>query len=112
MTTEIAAMTFDATMPVTEPLSEQNLTEYLSQLPGWQAENGQLSKQYGFSNFVTALAFTCQVGDLAEKVDHHPALTTEYGKVRVCWWTHTAAGITSNDLIMAYQTDQCYLSTQ
>lgn len=66
----------------------------------------QLQKLYQFKNFVEALAFTNKVGELAESFNHHPALTTEWGKVRVCWWTHTEKGISQLDIDMAQRCNE------
>ena len=61
----------------------------------------QLHKAYTFKNFVQALAFTNQVAQLAESKNHHPAITTEWGKVTVRWWTHTEKGISDQDIELA-----------
>ncbi len=99
---------FNPELPMDSPISEGELTQLLEQLPGWQVQDHELQREYIFPDFVSALAFTCQIGELAETVDHHPAITTEYGKVKVCWWTHTANGVTLNDLVMAAHTDSRY----
>ena len=46
-----------------------------------------------------------QVGALAEKEGHHPALLAEWGRVTVTWWTHKIRGLHRNDFIMAAKTD-------
>lgn len=68
----------------------------------------RLTRKYTFDNFVTALAFTNQVGELAESEDHHPALLTEWGSVEVSWWTHKIGGLHRNDFIMAAKTDAIF----
>lgn len=81
----------------------------LAQLDGWQLNEvdgiTQLVKQYSFNNFVKALAFTNQVGELAESFNHHPAITTEWGKVTLSWWTHKIKGVHKNDFVMAAKSD-------
>jgi 4a-hydroxytetrahydrobiopterin dehydratase len=88
----------------------QETVNYLAQLPGWQLNVvdgvNQLQKSYAFKNFAQALAFTNQVGAIAEKENHHPAIVTEWGRVTVSWWTHTIKGLHANDFIMAAKTDQ------
>lgn len=66
----------------------------------------QLQKLYQFKNFVEALVFTNKVAELAEAHNHHPAITTEWGKVRLCWWTHTSKGISQLDIDMAQRCDR------
>lgn len=87
----------------------EEVAQFHSQIPDWEiitAESGErLSRTFKFANFVDALAFTNQVGELAETEGHHPALITEWGKVTVQWWTHKIKGLHRNDLIMAAKTD-------
>jgi 4a-hydroxytetrahydrobiopterin dehydratase len=68
----------------------------------------RLERAFTFANFVDALAFTNAVGALAEAEGHHPALTTEWGRVTVGWWTHAIAGLHRNDFVMAAKTDERY----
>ena len=70
----------------------------------------RLERGFGFANFVDALAFTNAVGALAEAAAHHPALTTEWGRVTVGWWTHAIGGLHRNDFVMAAKTDARYTS--
>ena len=91
------------------PVSEQQVEEWMSQLPAWDIVIDQgvkkLRREFLFPDFVAALAFTNRVGDLAEQFDHHPALLTEWGKVTVSWWTHSLGGLHRNDFILAAKTD-------
>ena len=64
-----------------------------------------LERTYKFPDFKTALAFTLAVGNAAEEEGHHPALLTEWGKVKVAWWTHAIHGLHQNDFVMAAKTD-------
>ena len=68
----------------------------------------RLERLFKFKNFVQALEFTNQVGELAEEQAHHPAILTEWGKVTVTWWTHKIKGLHRNDFIMAAKTDELY----
>ena len=66
----------------------------------------QLERAFEFSDFAGALAFTNEVGRLAEELDHHPRITTEWGKVTVTWWTHKVAGLHRNDFVSAAKADE------
>ncbi|UCC85827.1 MAG: 4a-hydroxytetrahydrobiopterin dehydratase [Anaerolineales bacterium] len=94
------------------PLSDERIAELHSQVPDWQIVERegikQLERTFKFKNFVEALQFTNQVGELAEEEDHHPALLTEWGKVTVTWWTHAVKGLHLNDFIAAAKADQTY----
>lgn len=93
-------------------LTETEISELSGEAPDWQvieeAGEQRLRRLFKFKNFAQALAFTQAVGDLAEAADHHPALLTEWGKVRVDWWTHKIGGLHRNDFIMAAKTDRAY----
>lgn len=92
------------------PMLPADISQYLPMLDGWVVEEPHdvpaLQKAYQFSNFVSALAFTNQLGALAEKNDHHPAILLEWGQVTVSWWTHSIGGLHKNDFVMAAKTDQ------
>ncbi len=89
------------------------LSTLLAEIPEWRHESvdgiPRLSRDYAFRNFVEALAFTNAVGGIAEEQGHHPALLTEWGSVRVSWWTHTIKGVHRNDFVMAAKTDRLYI---
>lgn len=93
-------------------VTEAELAEYIPQVPDWHTVKvdgiDHLERTFTFPNFVEALAFTNKVGDLAEAEGHHPALLTEWGKVKVAWWTHKIGGLHRNDFIMAAKTDALY----
>ena len=90
-------------------VSDEELKELISNIPDWNIEvrDGvmQLEKSFTFSDFVKALTFTNQVGEIAESEGHHPSLLTEWGKVTVTWWSHKIKGLHRNDFIMAARTD-------
>lgn len=90
-------------------VTESEIAELKPQIPEWNIveEDGvpRLERAYKFSDFKTALAFTNRVGDEAENAGHHPAILTEWGKVKVAWWTHAIKGLHQNDFIMAAKTD-------
>lgn len=91
------------------PATAAEIAQLLAHLSGWSLiqtdDVSQLQKQYRFKNFRQALAFTNEVGAIAELAGHHPALLTEWGKVTVTWWTHVVNGLHQNDFVMAAKTD-------
>jgi 4a-hydroxytetrahydrobiopterin dehydratase len=93
-------------------LTTPEISDLKPQVPDWniteQDQIKRLERQFKFKNFVQALDFTNQVGELAESEDHHPAILTEWGKVTVTWWTHKIKGLHQNDFIMAAKTDELY----
>lgn len=93
-------------------VTDAEATEYRKQIPTWVILESDGEKRlehvYKFKDFVTALAFTNKVGELAEAEGHHPAILTEWGSVGVAWWTHTIGGLQRNDFTMAAKTDEVY----
>ena len=94
------------------PVTDQELVELQPQVPQWEliSEDGitKLDRVFRFANFRQALGFTNLLGELAETEGHHPRLVTEWGKVKVTWWTHAIRNLHRNDFIMAAKSDQIY----
>ena len=106
----LSAETCSACHPDAPRVTDQEVEELRKEIPDWKLveEDGEekLQRQFSFKDFAAALRFTNQVGELAEEMDHHPALITEYGKVTVTWWTHKIGGLHRNDFISAARTDK------
>jgi 4a-hydroxytetrahydrobiopterin dehydratase len=95
-------------------LTAAEINQLLPQVPEWRLVSvggvQRLRRGFRFADFAGALAFTQRVGALAEQQGHHPLLRTEWGRVRVEWWTHKIHGLHGNDFIMAAKTDALYSS--
>jgi 4a-hydroxytetrahydrobiopterin dehydratase len=93
-------------------LSREGMSLLAPHVPEWNIVEidgeARLQRTFTFSNFAEALAFTNRIGQVAEAVDHHPSILTEWGRVTVTWWTHKVRGLHRNDFIMAARTDQVY----
>ena len=93
-------------------VTDEEIAKLLPQVPDWEVveRDGikRLERRFKFRNFAQALAFTNEVGEVAEAEGHHPAILTEWGKVTVTWWTHKIKGLHRNDFIMAAKTDTLY----
>ncbi len=93
--------------PRVEPAEQ---SELLKELPQWtvvyEHELPKLTREFNFRDFKQALAFTNRVGEMAEQENHHPSITTEWGKVTLYWWTHTIQGLHKNDFILAARSDE------
>jgi 4a-hydroxytetrahydrobiopterin dehydratase len=90
------------------PLRGEQLGQLASQLhTAWQVvDEHHLERDYKFKNFREALAFTNRVGELAEKVGHHPDIYLAWGKVKLTLWTHTIDGLTESDFVFAAKVDE------
>jgi 4a-hydroxytetrahydrobiopterin dehydratase len=72
---------------------------------GWQVVSiegvERLVKSFKYKDFVTAMHFSNEMAELAELHNHHPMIISEWGKVTLHWWTHTAKGISDLDIKLA-----------
>ena len=103
-----------ACRPDSPRMTPEQIDALKREIPEWSVVEREgiprLERVFSFANFVDALAFTNAVGALAEAAGHHPALTTEWGRVTVGWWTHAIAGLHRNDFVMAAKTGERYAS--
>ena len=68
----------------------------------WQViDYDHLFRRFMFSDFRQALAFTNDVGALAEKEGHHPDIFLGWGKVDLSLRTHSEDALTEKDFILA-----------
>jgi len=93
-------------------VTEEEIREFQSATSAWamieEDSIPKLDRLFKFSNFGQALQFTDAVGEMAEAEGHHPRIVTEWGRVRVTWWTHKIRNLHRNDFIMAAKTNQVY----
>ena len=93
-------------------LTDAEIGDLILHVNGWNVKevNGikRIEKIFKLKNFAQALEFTNKVGAIAEEEDHHPLITTEYGRVTINWWTHKIGGLHKNDFIMAAKTDELF----
>ena len=90
---------------MTEPvkLTEDEISEALRSLDGWQLLDGKLHREYKFRNFVEAWGFMSRVALVAEKMNHHPEWFNVWCTVRIDLSTHEAGGLSSRDVELAQE---------
>ena len=88
-------------------LKGEELRELAAQLgAGWTVvDEHHLEKEYQFRDFAQALAFTNEVGAIAEEEQHHPDILLAWGKVKITIWTHAIDGLTRSDFVLAAKID-------
>lgn len=62
-------------------------------------------KTWSGRDFAAALAYVNYVGELAERLNHHPDIDIRWGTVTLRLSTHSVGGITEADLSLAAQLD-------
>ena len=95
-----------------EPLTEEQVAEYLTKLPDWkmiyQEGNPRIERSYKFDDFMGAISFGNQVAEISEEAHHHPDIFISWGKCTVRWWTFVYKRLHENDFIMAARTELLY----
>ncbi|WP_445666167.1 4a-hydroxytetrahydrobiopterin dehydratase [Fodinibius sp. AD559] len=85
-----------------DPLSNDQIADELSELPGWSHENNKLTKEFEFDNFRDAMAFINRIAFEAEEQVHHPEIFNVYNTVNISLSTHDAGGkVTEKDIKFA-----------
>ncbi|MCX5794407.1 MAG: 4a-hydroxytetrahydrobiopterin dehydratase [Elusimicrobia bacterium] len=89
------------------PLQGEELRKLQTELGGgWRVVDGKrLEKEFKFPDFRQALAFANKVGELAERVNHHPDLAIAWGQATVVIWTHKIGGLSEADFVFAAKAD-------
>ena len=92
----------------TEPLTNNQATEYLKEAPGWiiSTDNSRIEREFKFKDFKESMAFVNKVADLAESEGHHPDIHVFYNRVRLELSTHAIGGLSENDFILAAKINQ------
>jgi 4a-hydroxytetrahydrobiopterin dehydratase len=87
-----------------EKLTPEEITEALTELPGWELLSGRdaLFKKFKFPDFRTAWAFMQNVAEEADEMSHHPEWANVYNRVEVTLTTHDVGGVSELDLELAH----------
>ena len=77
----------------------------------WQLthDSSRLYRDIKCQNFQHAMDTAVLVGQLAERVKHHPDIHVSWGRCGVEIWTHVINDLSENDFIFAAKVDQIIL---
>ena len=107
MTTEAArALAARRCQPGAARLPASEMQAHLAVLPGWTFAGGSIVRTFRFPGYPQTIAFVNAVAEIAQREDHHPELAVHYDHCIVTWSTHSAGGVTMNDIICAAQVDE------
>ena len=95
-----------------EKLSEAEVEQRLESLDGWKFKDDKIKKKFEFANFAEALAFVNQVGEIAERLDHHPDIKFGWGYAKIKTTTHDRDGVTDFDTELARGIDALTPATE
>ena len=87
-------------------LTNDQVDAALPDLNGWERSDGALRRSVKFPAFLDGIDAVRRVAEVAEQKDHHPDIDIRWRTVTVALVTHSAGGITDQDLEMAKAIDQ------
>ena len=68
---------------------------------GWSGSDRYIYREFEFKDFLTAMGFLNGVGEIANRMDHHPKMTIDFNRVLVGTSTHDVGRVTHKDLDLA-----------
>jgi 4a-hydroxytetrahydrobiopterin dehydratase len=89
--------------------SDAEVAVHLEKLSGWSYDSAarSITKTYTRKNFLDAAAFIQKAAEIAESQDHHPdVLLHQYKLLTFTLSTHSAGGVTQNDIDLADALDK------
>ncbi len=89
-------------------LSNVELTTLMQTLPQWAVADNAITRTYDFADYFHTIAFVNALAFMVHREDHHPDLNVSYKRCTVTFSTHSASGITENDLICAAKADAIF----
>ena len=96
------------------PLAEDVAQRLLDQLQGHWSINaqGHLAAKYEVADFLGAIGFANEIGEIAEAEQHHPDLTVRWGSCEVEIWTHKINGLTESDFVLAAKIERAWTRSE
>jgi 4a-hydroxytetrahydrobiopterin dehydratase len=82
-------------------LRDDDVDAALPDLDGWERSEGALRRSIKFPTFLAGIDAVRRVAEHAESKDHHPDIDIRWRTVTFALVTHSAGGITKNDIEMA-----------
>jgi 4a-hydroxytetrahydrobiopterin dehydratase len=92
----------------TPKLSLDEIQKKMLEIDDWKLNDKQemIFKKFKFKNFIKALQFTNEVGNISEEEGHHPDISIGFGYCLIMIHTHAIEGLSINDFILAAKIDQ------
>jgi 4a-hydroxytetrahydrobiopterin dehydratase len=90
---------------VADVLNPDALHHELDRLDGWGGTVDGLEKRFRFADPDHANAFLDRVAAVADELNHHPDVTVDGSTVAMVLVTHSAGGVTQQDVELARRID-------
>jgi 4a-hydroxytetrahydrobiopterin dehydratase len=82
-------------------LDADQLSAGLAELPGWTGDPSGISRTVTADTFPRGIALVTAVAESAEAMNHHPDIDIRYTDITFRLSTHSAGGVTGQDLALA-----------
>jgi 4a-hydroxytetrahydrobiopterin dehydratase len=92
-------------MPPSARLSPDEIAAALHGLHGWSGDGNGLRRSVELPGFRDAVAAIGRIADVAEEMDHHPDIDLRWRTLHLTLVSHSAGGVTENDLELARRID-------
>jgi 4a-hydroxytetrahydrobiopterin dehydratase len=90
-----------------EKLSQAQIKDALTSLPGWSVKEDKLHKEYEFDSFAEAIGWMMSAAIEIDKMNHHPEWSNVYNSVTVNLVTHDLGDAISNlDVELAHKLEE------
>ena len=89
-------------------LNADELDRHMETLASWTLEGDRIEKTFSFANYYETMAFVNALAWISHREDHHPDLAVHYNRCAVSYSTHSAGGVTINDVICAAKAERLY----
>ncbi|MFD9047698.1 4a-hydroxytetrahydrobiopterin dehydratase [Streptomyces zaomyceticus] len=92
-------------MSVPAPLSDEEITERLAALPGWERSGDEITRTYPI-RYHAAVAAIVTIADRSRRIQHHADLDLRMDHLRAAITTHDAGHlVTAADFDLAHRID-------
>jgi 4a-hydroxytetrahydrobiopterin dehydratase len=89
-----------------ELLSDEQLDAVLAELPHWTREGDAIRRDVTATAFADGIALVDRVAAVADERNHHPDIDIRWTTVTFRLSTHSAGGVTGNDVALAREIDR------
>lgn len=87
-------------------LSDSEISEALDSLTGWTRTGDVISRTVEAESFPAGIELVRRVAEAAEAANHHPDIDIRWRKVTFALSTHSAGGLTAQDVSLAREIDR------
>ena len=89
-----------------ELLDDVTVQAWLQTHDTWDRSGAEITRTLECASFPAAIALVQRVADEAERRDHHPDIDIRWRTLRFTLSTHSAGGLTQQDLDLAEEIDR------